>query len=392
MSQDQSTEKFVIIGGGTAAVQGAKAIRKRNAQASITLVCQENYLPYNRPALSAAVSQHTPMEKLQIETAEYYQNQEIQVLTGVKALSIDSCKSTVSLSNGTTLHYTGLLLATGATPFNPITRLHGTIPVYVLRTFDDALLLAKEAKGKRVVVAGGGILGLEAAASLHEIGAQVTIVEFAPRIMPLQTDEVCSEKLAQQLSKMGMNLLCSSSVSHTTAGGVVLADGTELAADLVLASMGVRSEVSLAVALGLELSRGIVVDQNMKTSCPGIWAAGDCAEYSGRVQALATTAYAMGAAAGASMAGDDSVLFQPNIPATMFQLGDFSMFSAGTVNAEEGESLVYCDPHKHLYRKLFFEDQTLQGAIFYGPNSGVKSLALLAKKAGVNDALELLKL
>ena len=382
-------DSFVIIGAGTAGLEAARAIRKRNATARITLVGKENHLPYNRPGLSQVLADNLSFVNLLLEDPDFYPANHIDVLSGVQAASVDLAAKKVALSNGSSLSFTKLLLATGARPFNPIQHGEDSIPVKVLRSYEDALEIANFAKGKRVVLVGGGILGLEAAAALRGRGAIVTVVEFSPRILPLQTDEAVASMLTQRLEKLGIGLLCGASVTQATQHGVVLSDGANMAADMVLASMGVRSDVELATAMGLELNRGIKVDPFMHTNHPDVWAAGDCAEFEGRVLAMAGAASSMGTVAGASMAGEEDTPYQTFVPATAFELPGLSLFSAGAVNQDAKESLLYQNAQSGQYGRLFFESGRLSGALYAGKNPGAKVLQALAAKASVADALPL---
>lgn len=273
-----TNDQYLIIGGGIAALEAARAIRQRDATGGVTILSGERHLPYNRPGLPTLIAGGCGMQDLFLEPESFYPAQHIQVQLGTLATGIDPCKQLVSLSTGENLPYTKLLLATGANPFNPIKSAHGSVPVKVLRCFEDAMDLAGFSAGRKVVLVGGGILGLEAAIALHARGARVTVVEFANRILPIQTDLTVSRLLSDHLRRLGIELICGGSVTESVASGALLADGTTLPADLILASMGVRSQVDLAVAIGLELGRGILVDNHMHTSRAGIWAAGDCAE------------------------------------------------------------------------------------------------------------------
>jgi NAD(P)H-nitrite reductase large subunit/rubredoxin len=386
-----SDDRVVIIGGGLAALSAAKALRKRNPAALITLASAEAHCPYNRPALPRVVADGLPFDALLLEPESYYPDHQIQLLTGAQASSIDAAAQMVHLADGRKLPYTKLLLATGAHPFNPIKTGPGCVPVKVLRSYEDALELAALCThGKRVVLVGGGILGLEAAAALHKCGAVITVVEFAPRILPLQTDETVSRMLAAHLEAMGITLRFSASAQQATARGLLLNNGIELETDLVLASMGVRSATELAAPIGLELNRGIVVDSFMRTSLPNIWAAGDCAEYDGRVMAVAGAAAGMGEAAGASMAGDEECPYRSFVPAAAFELSGFSMFAVGTVEGDAEETLLYQHSGNGLYKRLFFNDGALTGVLFVGENPGAAAGRALLAKATPKQAQNLL--
>lgn len=389
--KQDTDDKFVIIGGGLAGLEAAKAIRTRNETASITILADEPYSPYNRPALSDVMSDGLSFVNLLLEQEDFYQQNNIQLLVNSAAVSIDAHQRQVKLENGQTLPYTKLLLATGSKPFNPLKCAPGAVPLMTLRCYDDAMEIIRQATKKRVVLVGGGILGLEAAIALRERGASVTIVELAPHIMPLQTDDSTAALLAARLEHLGFHLRLGVSVSEVTATGVTLSNGDTLAADFVLASMGVRSEVSLAAPLGIDIARGIIVNDFMHTSQPDIWAAGDCAEYGGVVQALAGAASAMGSAAGASMAGDESAPYQPFIPATAFEISKFSLFSVGTVGKNEEEKLAYQNKNKNIYKQLYFAKGRLAGALFVNENPGAQAIHAVAEKAPLSRALDLLR-
>lgn len=383
-------EQYVIVGGGVAGVEAAKALRKRDGTGSITVVSMENCLPYNRPILSSVLAKDTLLEDILLEADSFYEEHDIQLLKGVQDLSIEIANKTLALSNGEELPYTKLLLATGANPFNPIKTGEGGVPVRVLRSFADAEELVHAAAGKRVVLVGGGILGLEATVALRGRSCVVTVVEFAPRLMSLQADEEASRRLQQALNSMGIETCCGLSVQGTDASGAVLSDGSHLKCDVVLASMGVRSEVSLAAAAGLNIGRGIVVDDAMRTSMSDIWAAGDCAEYDGRVIATAGAAAAMGEVAGASMAGDAGLRYKPIIPATYFACPGFAMLSVGNVQ-QTGEDAVYNNESTGSYRRLALQNGRLVGALFVGEtNPGAAAVQAVEQNRPLAEAAHLL--
>lgn len=389
-AQRRDTEEdFVLVGGGVAAVAAARAIRKRNQTARVTLVAGEPYHPYNRPSLSNVVASGLPFEQILLEQPGFYQENRIELLCGNPAVHIDAAAGTVQLADGAKLPYNKLLLATGANPFNPLKSEPGAIPVKVLRSFAHATELIEQVSGKRVVLAGGGILGLEAAMALRGRGCAVTVVEIAPRILPLQTDEEASRMLAEALAANGLALLTNASVASVVPGGVLLGDGRRVDADVVLASMGVRSEVTLAKELGLTIGRGIAVDAFMHTSLPGIWAAGDCAEYNGAVLAIAGAAASMGEAAGASMCGDESEPYQPFTPATAFSCPGFSLFRVGAVNEDTGETAVYRSG-QNIYKRLFFTEGALTGVLFVNAPGGATAVSAVGSRLPLKEAVALL--
>lgn len=387
--KNDTDDNFVLVGGGFASVEAAKAIRQRNTTASITIVMNEKHVPYNRPTLSDVVEDGLSFPNLVLEESDFYTEKNISLLTGVSVDSIDKARKILQLSTGETLPYSKLLLATGSNSFNPIESEDGSVPVCVLRTYDDAERLISLASDKRVVLVGGGILGLEAALALRERGSDVTVVEFAPRLLSLQADETVSALIHAQLEKLGIHVLTGCSVNKATPTGALLSNGTTIEADVILASMGVRSEVSLAKSLGIEVNRGILVDDFMHTSEPSIWAAGDCAEFNGNVLAIAGAASAMGATAGASMCGDEETPYSSFIPATMLEMTGLSIFSVGSVNSAV-ETVLYTNKQTGSYKRLFFAKKVLIGALFVGENPGAKAVTSVSNKVPLSQALSLL--
>lgn len=386
--QNNTDNFYVIVGGGIAGVEAAKALRQRDATASITLVSAEAHYPYNRPTLSNVMAKGLSCDEIMLEQPNFYTEHKICLMTGIMAEEIDVPGKRVLLSGGQALPYTKLLLDTGANSFNPIQYGPGTVPVRVLRSFEDAAALTQLAKGKKVVLVGGGILGLEAAMALKELSCSITVVEYAPRILSLQADEEVSARLQKVLEQQGIRVITGASVTAADASGAVLSDGTHLSANLVLASMGVRSETGLAKAAGLQIGRGIVVDQYMRTSQQDIWAAGDCAELEGRVQATATAAAAMGQAAGAAMAGDQAQPYRPVTQATAFHCPGFALFSVGSVAGQE--TAMYKNETTGAYRRLFLDKGRLIGALFEGANPGARAVQAVESNLPLAEALPLL--
>lgn len=382
-------DRFVIIGGGAAGLEACKAIRLRNNTCTIRLIAGEGIIPYNRPALSDVLADGYSFEAIALEPFEFYRLNRIELTATAKVESIDPEACIVHLTSGQTFPYDKLLIATGANPFNPIARTDDAIPSFTLRTFTDVGKIEAAARGKRAIVVGGGILGLEAALALTELGASVTVLELSDRLLALQADAVASERIRHALDKKGVRSITGKSVKHLTATGAILTDDSALEADCAVVSIGVRSEITLGKQLGLCIGRGIQVDGFMRTSMPDVFAAGDCAEYDGRVMGLWSVASCQGQIAGAAMAGDFSAFYEPAVPATAFDVGELSMFSAGTLNGKA--SLTREDEQTGTYRKLYFAEGKLVGAMFVGDiqKSG-QAIAMIQQGANAEDAKELL--
>ena len=378
-----SGETLVLVGGGGAALAAAKAIRERDKTARVVMVCGEGVLPYNRPALSDVVADGYSFAAVALEPAQWYADNRVELVLDAAAAELLVQQKQLRLSDGRLLRYDKLLLATGANAFCPVTADAGAPPVQVLRGWADAqALLARAVPGARAVVVGGGILGLEAALALYERGAKVQIVELAPRLLSMQADEFAGGVIAEKLAALGIGVAVGVSVAGVAADGVHLADGRVLAADLVLVSAGIRSELTLARAAGLAVGRGVLVDETMAARTPDIYAAGDCAEFNGRIAGSWGAALAMGAAAGAAMTGD-AAAYRPAVPATAFAAPGIDFFAAGSVGGERLRTVVLRDETTGVYHKLAFRDGHLVGVLMLG---GVRNSAAAVAAVERGDA------
>jgi len=293
-------EPIVIVGAGQAAAQAVEVLRKRGHRGPISIIGDENLLPYQRPPLSKKYLAGTmDRDRLLLRHAAHYQEHAVDLRLGFPAVRIDRTAHRVHVADGSHLDYARLLLATGSRPRRlpvPGAELAG---VHYLRTAADVESLRREIHpGRRAVVVGGGYIGLEVASTCRDLGLEVTVVEAAERVMNRVAAPVVSQFYAAEHARHGVKILCNARVSELLAGGVSresdsphsspgtervvgvrLADGSELAADFVLLGVGVTPEDSLARDAGLLCGDGIVVDEYCRTSDPLIWAAGDCARH-----------------------------------------------------------------------------------------------------------------
>lgn len=281
-------EPIVIVGGGQAAAQAIETLRKRGHRAPVTLVGDENLLPYQRPPLSKKYLAGTlERDRLLFRHAEHYHDHGVDLRLGFPAVRIDRQAQRVEIAEGSHVEYSRLLIATGSRPRLlpvPGAELAG---VYSLRTAADVdRLRAEFAPGRRAVVIGGGYIGLEVAATCREAGLEVTVLEAANRVMSRVVAPVVSTFYQAEHARHGVNIQLDARVeallpdggppgAHRVSG-VRLADGRELPADFVLIAVGVVPADDLARDAGLPCDDGIVVDEHCRTADPLIWAAGDC--------------------------------------------------------------------------------------------------------------------
>jgi ferredoxin-nitrate reductase len=248
---------------------------------------------------------------------------------------------------------------------------------------------AAATRARTAVVVGGGLLGLEAARGLRELGLDVTVVHLADRLMELQLDPLAARLLERRIRALGIDVLCGRRTEAVERDGVVLADGTRLPAGVVVFATGIRPEAGIARDAGLEVERGILVDDNLRTSAPGVWAVGECAEHRGTVYGLWAPVLEQARAAGAAISGRPAA-FLGAVPATTLKVAGIDLFCAGHAAepAAGAEEVLALDSRRERYRKLVLTDGRLSGATLLGDLADARELRRLIAGGGpVPDAL-----
>ncbi|MGH6893094.1 MAG: NAD(P)/FAD-dependent oxidoreductase [Dongiaceae bacterium] len=276
---------MLVIGAGECGGRAALGLREQGYDGPVTLVGHETHLPYERPPLSkdAIVADAEPAPKL-IGDQRHFSDRSIACVTGAVAMSLDHARHEVTLADGTALPYDKLLLATGAVPrLLPLPGADGSRCAY-LRTYDDALRIRGALRlGCRIAILGGGFIGLELAASARRRGAHVTVIEALPRILTRGVPEEIARVVDARHRAEGVELVCGKGVSALRQGDsrveIALADGTSISADLLVIGIGAVPVTDLARNAGLAIENGIAVDEQLRTSDPSIYAAGDCCSF-----------------------------------------------------------------------------------------------------------------
>lgn len=279
--------KTLVIGGSHAALALAAELRKLSPEAEITLVSADPELPYQRPPLSKAyMSQKVSFDQILFRPADWYETNRIALKNGMRVETIDREKKTATLSDGETLSYDHLVFATGARPRRLPAAIGGTLPnVFVMRDLSDAHdLMARMQDGARLVVIGGGYIGLEAASEAAKKGVSVTVIEAADRILKRVASEETADDVRTLHHEHGVRIFENASLVKIVekdgqASGVELTDGSIIAADFVITGIGVVPDTALAEACGLIVANGIVIDKHLRTSDPSIFAIGDCVSF-----------------------------------------------------------------------------------------------------------------
>lgn len=380
---DPRVERVVVVGNGVAGVTAADHIRRRHPDCSIDVVAAEPYQLYNRMGISRLVHGRTAMVGLQLLPDAWYEDHRVTTWLNTHALEIDRDASQVLLGTGERLRYDRLILAPGSEAAVPPIDGFGAGGTFVLRRAGDAMGIrawAQHSRARNAVVAGGGLLGLEAAYALKKLGLSVTVLERSDRLLRRQLDEHGAAILEGYLAGLGIDVLTSARVERIHGDeqveGVELANGTVVPADVVLAAAGITPNTDLAVRAGIEVRRGIVVDDRMRTSDPRVFAAGDAAEHRGDVAGLwpAAVEQAEVAAHNAVGAAASERRYEGSVPVTILKVEGVELLSCGRFEAGDGAvALVVDESDAHRYRKLVVDaGGTLIGGIVIGspPDAG----------------------
>lgn len=283
ISSETSLDNIVIIGGGQAAVSAITSLRHHGYDGSITLVGDELFLPYQRPPLSKAYMKgELARERLFFKQAGWYDGQCVRLHVGTRVNAIDRTKKTIDTDSGKHFDYDALIVATGSRARRLQIPGVDLSKVFDLRTLADVEKIRPTIiKGNKIVVIGGGYIGLEAAAAARQIGVDVTVLEYAPRVLARVTSAVISEFYEKEHRANGIDIRTNARIAalRGTAGqvtGVELQDGSILATDAVLIGVGIVPNQELAEAAGIDCNDGIIVDRDARTSDPHVYAAGDC--------------------------------------------------------------------------------------------------------------------
>jgi 3-phenylpropionate/trans-cinnamate dioxygenase ferredoxin reductase component len=363
---------IVIVGGGMAAARACINLRANDYAGTITLVSEENLLPYDRPPLSkASVVDAEAFAPILLLDADIVASLKVDVRLGKTAIAINRAEKTITLNDGTTLTYTKLLLATGAKPRK--LNCPGGEHALTLRDHSDTVVLREKFKaGKNIVVIGGGFIGLELASSANKLGCNVTLIEAQPRILMRGVPEAISKIVHNRHAAAGVNMIIGTGLSHLAANAVHLADGRVIAADTIIAGIGASPETKLAADAGLTIDNGIACNDHMQTSDPDIFAAGDCASFilGGRRLRLEAwrSAQEQAATAAANMLGQEKT--HVNVPWFWSDQYDLSLQIAG--QADLGPNTITRIPSEGaLVLFHMADDGTLKGASGIGLGNSI---------------------
>jgi nitrite reductase (NADH) large subunit len=346
----------------------AKAALGRYA---IAVIGDEPRLAYNRVLLSSVLAGETASHDIELKSAAWWRDRGVTLKYNCLATEIDVGRRELKIANEESIAFSKLVLATGSTPLRLNVPGGGLAGVHTFRDGRDVdLLLTLAAQKKRVVVVGGGLLGLEAAYGLAKAGASVTLVHLMDRLMERQLDAPAAELLKSLVERKGIKILLNAETARlhgeTRVEGVELADGRRIDADAVIFAAGIRPNIALAKDAGIPVNRGIVVDDHLATGAPDIFALGECAEHRGVCYGLVEPSYEQARVLAQHLAGRAAV-YRGSVVATNLKVSGVSVFSAGDfMGVERSESIVLNDAGDGTYKKLVISDGRLTGAVLVG--------------------------
>ena len=360
-------KNFVIIGSGVAAVNAAKTIREYDKGSNIFIFGEEPLLPYKRIKLSKDLYSDLHSEKVLIKKKKWYQDNHISVFINTKVVKINTDEQFIVTSNEAVFSYHKLLICTGANnrrlEINGINKKN----IFTIRDMKEADELKGHLEDKEsVVTIGGGVQGLETAWSILKAGKKVSIVEVAPLLMRRQLDTKSSLLLKRKIEEEGVKVYLNTSIDSIlgkeSVTGIKMNDNSQINCDSIVYSIGVTPNTKLVHDTAIKLNRGIVVDEEMRTNIDSVYAAGDVAEVNNEIEGLWGTALEQGRVAGSNMVSKTAI-YKKEIPTTIFNAFNVSLFSIGVVNEEQCDTTIVEEDGKEKYTRLFIKDNKIVGVI-----------------------------
>ncbi len=393
MSDVLSQTRVVVIGNGMVGHRFVEELRERDLERSmqITVIGEEPRFAYDRVHLSAYFD-GTPAAELAMASRERYHELGIEIILGDRVEKIDRVARTVLTGAGFRVPYDMLVLATGSKAFVPPIQNTDGLGCFVYRTIDDVLAIESYAKKvKKGIVIGGGLLGLEAARALKELGLHTTVVEFAPRLMPMQLDAVGGRMLRSRIESLGVAVRSDTNSTgvvlddHRRVKALALADGSRIDTDLILFSAGIRPRDELARECGLAIGArgGIVIDDHCRTNDAHIYAIGECALWQNKIFGLVGPGYTMARITAGQIWGEAHHRFEGADMSTKLKLMGVDVCSFGdafgTTEGARGMSVV--DEYRDVYKRIILsaDGKKLLGGMLVGDSSDYDYLSALAR-------------
>ncbi|NUW44161.1 FAD-dependent oxidoreductase [Nonomuraea rhodomycinica] len=374
--------RLVVVGNGMAGSRLVSEVRARDPHVTVTVLGAETCRPYNRVLLSNVLAGTTRPDQVRLVEPSWYAAHGVEAVFGSAVTCLDRDARMVVTEDGRRVPYDVLVLATGSEAIvPPIPGVERAIP---FRTLDDCeRILEAAGRSRRAVVVGGGLLGVEAARGLAGRGLPVTLLHLAGHLMERQLDVEAGQVLGETLAGLGVDIRTGVTAREVRADGVALADGELVEGDLVILACGVRPLTGLAADAGLEVRRGVVVDDEMRTDDPSIFAIGECAEHDGTVYGLVAPAWEQATVAADVITGGKA-LYRGSRLVTRLKAKSVELAAMGETQLTEEHAEVVRFSHRArgTYRKLVIRDGRLVGAILLGESDAVGTLTQLFDRGG----------
>ncbi|WP_066071433.1 nitrite reductase large subunit NirB [Neobacillus soli] len=385
-------KKLVMIGNGMAGVRTIEEILKVSPEPfEMTIFGQEPYPNYNRIKLSNILQGETNFDDIIINPLDWYQENQIQLFTGEAVVKIDVDAKRVISDQGREVDYDELIIATGSNSF--ILPIPGAdkIGVTGFRDIKDCEMMIKSAEHhKKAVVIGGGLLGLEAARGLLNLGMKVDVVHLMPNLMERQLDPIASSLLKAELESQGMNFFMEKEtveiLGDNRVRGLRFKDGSEVEADLVVMAIGIKSNIEVAKGSGIYVNRGIVVNDFMETSVPHVYAVGECAEHREIVYGLVAPLYEQGKVLANRICGTVAEPYHGSVAGTQLKVAGVDLFSAGEI-FEDGstKAIMVYNEYDGIYKRVLTRNNLIVGIVLYGDTKdSTKLYRMLTKKEDIS--------
>lgn len=385
--------KILILGSSAGAISCADTLRKNDSDIQITVAGKEEILPYYRPQLSHMLGEGKIDSRFYLKPENYYKDNNIELLQGKEAVRIDRDAKKVEFSSGESIDYDKLIIAVGSRNFVPPVEGSDLTGVFNLKFYEDMEKInGYMADKSTVTIIGGGLLGIEAAWTLKKSGKNVNVIEFGDRLMARQLSEKASQIVQDELRGEGINVFTQKStkciIGNEKVEKIILESGEEIPTDMLMFSVGVRPETGLATGAGIETDRGIVVNENMRTSDEDIYAVGDCAQVNGICLGIWPLAMQTGKIAALDILGKEA-RFSMNPPAVILKALNTGVYSAGDIY-DRDDHIEEQDGSN--YRFFTFKDNILTGANLIGDTKlSSKIFSMLTNKTTREQFLEIIK-
>lgn len=383
IGQAPGASGLAVIGGGIAGQALVEAVRATGSRMPVTMFCAEPTPPYDRVRLTELIEHGMTVEDLRLRPDGWYQDNDVDVVTKSRVSRLDSESLTV-FTHEAAQRFGAVCLATGSEALAPPIDGIEKPGVHLYRYPSDCEAILEASAGRRrrrAAVIGGGLLGLEAAKALVSLGCEVTVVHLMDRLMERQLDSTAASLLRDAISELDVTVLTERSTVEITgkksANGLRFADGGSLECDFVVVSVGVVPRLDLAKQSGLECERGVVVDDRMRTSSPGIFAIGECAQHEGVVHGIVAPIYEQAEVAAAAITGSSDAEYAGSIPSAKLKVMGIDLVAIG--NVENGETVTVADSDSGVYRKLAVSEGQMVGAVLMGDTRGYELLLDIAR-------------